>query len=58
MTLHELKIWVDGFSSALKDQAPNKDQWKAVLDKIAAAHDASTKGKSEITTLPLKAAKK
>ncbi len=43
MNLHELKIWIDGFQSALKDGQPSKEQWKAVIDKIQSATDASTK---------------
>lgn len=46
MNLHELKIWIDGFSHALKDQAPNKEQWQSVQDKINKAQDASTKNEA------------
>ena len=43
MNLHELKIWCDGFQAALKDSQPNKEQWMAVLEKIMASEDTSTK---------------
>ena len=41
MDLHELKIWIDGFSKALPDNL-NKQQWQTVLKMIASAEDAST----------------
>jgi hypothetical protein len=46
MDLHELKIWISGFSSALDKMTGknplNNDQWQYVLEKIMAAEDAST----------------
>jgi hypothetical protein len=56
MTLHELKIWIDGFQAALKDQAPNKDQWATVVAKIMESADASTQGQNVVATV-LKEAK-
>lgn len=54
MTLHELKIWTDGFAAALKDQAPNKEQWKMLLTQIFAAQDESTfKHEDTAKTLPV-----
>ena len=58
MNLHELKIWIDGFKSALKDQGPSKEQWQAVVEKIGKAHDASTKTDSPQTGFLLSENKK
>lgn len=47
MNLHELKIWIDGFQSALKDSQPSKDQWLSVVEKIMQSNDASTQGNTK-----------
>lgn len=44
MNLHELKIWIDGFQTALKDGQPTKEQWNLVVAQIMKSDDASTKG--------------
>ena len=33
MTLNEFKAWLDGFSASF-DDAPNAEQWKAIVEKL------------------------